>query len=142
LEATPKRDPLAEAGNNIKRYKAFVPVAGISDEQRAQLVSVGGNLMSVDLIWNLFREPASVIHSHALNRIGGIGLTAARFRKLPFVVTIHGGALDLPQKVKDQLAEPLPGGSEWGKDLGAPLGSRKVLPDADAFLTCNKKEAA
>lgn len=91
LEKPPKTDPLAEAGNQIKRYRAFVPVAGISEEQRAQLVSVGGNLMSVDLIWHLFREPASVIHSHAMNRIGGIGLTAAKFRKLPFVVTIHGG---------------------------------------------------
>jgi glycosyltransferase involved in cell wall biosynthesis len=142
ISETPPRDPLAEAGNTIKRYRAFVPVAGISDEQRAQLVSVGGNLMSVDLLWHLFREPASIIHSHAMNRIGGIALTAARFRRLPFVVTIHGGALDLPQKVKEQLAEPLKGGVEWGKVLGAPLRSRRVLPEADAILTCNKKEAA
>jgi glycosyltransferase involved in cell wall biosynthesis len=77
-----------------------------------------------------------------MNRIGGIALTAAKFRCLPFVVTIHGGALDLPQKVKDQLAEPLKGGVEWGKFFGAPLRSRKVLPEADAILTCNKKEAA
>jgi len=77
-----------------------------------------------------------------MNRIGGIALTAARFRRLPFVLTIHGGAMDLPQKVKDQLAEPLKGGLEWGKVLGAPLRSRRVLPDADAILTCNKKEAA
>jgi glycosyltransferase involved in cell wall biosynthesis len=137
-----KSDPLAEAGNEIKRYKAIVPVARISPEQRAQLVSIGGNLMSFDLIWQLFREPADVIHSHAMNRIGGIGLTAAHFRKLPFVVTIHGGALDLPQQVKEQLAQPLEGGLEWGKVFGAPLRSRRVLPDADAILTCNKSEAA
>lgn len=142
LPEAPTRDPLAEAGNTIKRYRAFVPVAGISDEQRAQLVSIGGNLMSVDLLWYLFREPASIIHTHAMNRIGGIALTAAKFRRLPFVVTIHGGALDLPQKVKEQLAEPLKGGVEWGKVLGAPLRSRRVLPEADAILTCNKKEAA
>ena len=142
LSEAPKNDPLAAAGNQIKRYRAFVPVAGISEQQRAQLVSVGGNLMSVDLLWYLFREPASIIHTHALNRIGGIALTAARFRRLPLVVTIHGGALDLPQKVKDQLAEPLKGGVEWGKVLGAPLRSRRVLPEADAILTCNKKEAA
>src|SRR3954467_7386404 len=138
----PNKDPLAEAGNQIKRYRAFVPVAGISDEQRAQLISVGGNLMSVDLLWYLFREPAAVIHTHAMNRIGGIAMTAAKFRRLPFVVTIHGGALDLPQKVKEQLSEPLKGGFEWGKIFGAPLRSRRVLPEADAILTCNKKEAA
>jgi glycosyltransferase involved in cell wall biosynthesis len=142
LDDAPKKDPLAEAGNEIRRYRAFVPVAGISDEQRAQLVSVGGNLMSFDLLWYLFREPASIIHTHAMNRIGGIALTAAKFRRLPFVVTIHGGALDLPQNVKEQLAEPLKGGLEWGKVFGAPLRSRRVLPEADAILTCNKKEAA
>jgi glycosyltransferase involved in cell wall biosynthesis len=142
LEEAPKNDPLAAAGHEVKRYNAIVPVAGISEEQRAQLVSVGGNLVSFDLIWRLFREPVDVIHSHALNRIGGTGLTVARFRKLPFVVTIHGGVLDLPKKVQEQLAEPLKGGMEWGKILGAPLRSRKVLPEADAILTCNKREAA
>ncbi len=142
ISEQPKKDPLAEAGNQIKRYRAFAPVAGISEEQRAQLISVGGNLMSVDLLWLLFREPTSIIHTHAMNRIGGIALTAAKFRRLPFVVTIHGGALDLPQKVKDQLAEPLKGGWEWGKIFGAPLRSRRVLPEADAILTCNRKEAA
>lgn len=142
LDAAPKTDPFGAAGHEVKRYRAVVPVAGISAEQRAQLVSVGGNILSFDLIWRLFREPADVIHSHALNRIGGIGLTAARFRKLPFVVTIHGGAMDLPQKVRDQLAEPLKGGFEWGKVFGGPLRSRKVLSDADAIVTCNKREAA
>lgn len=44
--------------------------------------------------------------------------------------------------MKEQLAEPLKGGLEWGKVLGAPLRSRRVLADADAILTCNKKEAA
>jgi alpha-maltose-1-phosphate synthase len=141
LDEPPKTDPLSEAGHYVKRYRAIVPVARISDEQRAQLISVGGNIMSFDLIWRLFSEPANVIHSHALNRIGGIALTAAKFRNLPFVVQIHGGVLDLPQKVKAELAKPLEGGLEWGKLFGAPLRSRKVLPEADAILTCNKREA-
>jgi glycosyltransferase involved in cell wall biosynthesis len=106
------------------------------------MIAAGGNLMSFDLVWRLMRERADVIHTHAINRIGGIGLTAAKFRKLPFVVTIHGGVLDMPDKVKEQLSEPLKGGFEWGKVFGAPLRSRRVLPEADAILTCNKKEAA
>lgn len=142
LDALHANDPLAAAGNTIHRYKAFVPVTGINDGQRAQLISVGGNIMSFDLIWRIFREPADIIHSHALNRIGGIGLTAARARKLPFVVTIHGGVLDLPQATKDELAKPLKGGFEWGKVFGPALRSRKVLAEADAILTCNPKEAA
>ena len=33
-------------------------------------------------------------------RIGGIGLTVARRRKIPFVVTVHGGVYDLPDAVR------------------------------------------
>lgn len=139
--ATP--DPLAEAGHRVERFRACVPVWGISKEQRRQLVSIGGNLMSFDLMKRLRRAPGlSVIHTHALNRLGGIALTVARARGLPLVVTIHGGVLDLPDAVRQKLAEPLRNGFEWGKVFGWLLRSRQVLARADAIFTCNRREAA
>jgi glycosyltransferase involved in cell wall biosynthesis len=143
LAEEPVSDPLAEAGHGVKRYHAFVPVARISREQREQLVSIGGNLMSFDLIWKLWRQPdIQIIHTHTANRIGGIALAVARKRKVPSVLTIHGGALDLPRSVKEELSKPLQGGLEWGKVFGPPLRSRHVLSDVDAILTCNPREAA
>src|SRR4051812_2619868 len=107
------RDPLASAGHIIKRYSAFVPVLNLSEEQQAQLVAIGGNLMSFDLFGRLLiARNLSIIHTHALNRIGGIARTVARLRKLPLVVTIHGGVLDLPKNVQQTLAAPLEGGYE------------------------------
>lgn len=142
LEEPVDEDPLAEAGYPVKRFKACVPVWGISDQQRKQLVAVGGNILSFGVLGALWREPnLSLIHTHTQNRLGGIALTVARLRKIPCVVTIHGGVLDLPQAARDYLAQPLKGGFEWGKIFGAPLRSRRVLQDADAILTCNKKEA-
>jgi starch synthase len=142
LPHEPDYDPLSDAGHSVNRYHAFVPVARIKPEQREQLVSIGGNLMSFDLLWKLWREPdLNIIHTHTGNRIGGIALAVARRRGLPSVITIHGGALDLPQAVKDALAKPLQGGIEWGKIFGAPLRSRHVLNDADAIITCNPQEA-
>jgi glycosyltransferase involved in cell wall biosynthesis len=136
-------DPLAEAGHRVERFRAFVPVWGLSPDQKKQLVSVGGNLMSLDLLWKLQRaQGLSVIHTHALNRLGGIAATIARVRRLPFVVTIHGGVLDLPEAVRQQLLEPLRGGLEWGKLFGWLVRSRRVLDDADAIITCNRREAA
>src|SRR5476651_394409 len=59
-------DPLAVAGCTVRRFRAFVPVWGISAERKRQMVAVGGNLMSFDLIRSLWREPGlDVIHSHA-----------------------------------------------------------------------------
>lgn len=143
LDLPPARDPMSEAGHQVRRYRAFVPVLNLSDEQRAQLVSIGGNLMSADLPFALAAmSNLSVIHTHALNRIGGIALSVARFRKVPLVVTIHGGVLDLPARVKQTLAAPLAGGFEWGRIFGVLLRSRKVLEMADAIVTCNPREAA
>jgi len=137
------RDPFTERGYPLKRFRACVPVWGLSKQERAQMVSVGGNLFSFDLVPALWREPGvAVIHSHALGRLGGIGLTIAKRRHLPFVVTIHGGFLDLPPALRQQMNEPGYHGVEWGKFLGAVFNSRNVVPEADAVLTCNEREAA
>jgi len=135
-------DPLAGVGCRVKRFRACVPVWGISPEQKRQMISVGGNLMSFDLIRSLWREKnATVIHSHTLGRLGGIGRTVARQRRLPFVVTIHGGVYDLPPELKKSFDTPDPRGWEWGKLFGLLLQARRVLDDADAIVTCNAREA-
>lgn len=136
------RDPLAETGCTVRRFKAFVPVWGISEEQRRQMVAVGGNLLSFDLprmLW--LQRGLSVIHTHTLGRIGGIGLTIARRRRIPLVVTIHGGVYDLPEPLRRSFASPQTGGLEWGKPFGMLFRARRVLDEADAILTCNPREA-
>ncbi|MES2693369.1 MAG: glycosyltransferase family 4 protein, partial [Verrucomicrobiota bacterium] len=130
------------AGCHVKRFDACVPIWGISDEQRRQMISVGGNLMSFHLLRSLWRErDLSLVHTHALGRVGGIGLTVARRRKIPFVVTIHGGLYDLPPGLKKALNTPQAKGFEWGRVFGVLLRARRVIEEADAILTCNRREA-
>ncbi len=86
------KDPLTQAGCTVRRFRTCVPVWGMAEEQKRQFVAVGGNLMSFDLLPALWQEPAvDVIHSHTLGRLGAVALNAAKLRRLPFVVTIHGG---------------------------------------------------
>jgi len=66
----------------------------------------------------------------------------AKQRQVPFVVTIHGGVLDLPQHLKRSFNTPLEQGWEWGKLFGLLFQSHRLFRDADAILTCNAKEAA
>ena len=135
-------DPLAATGCVIKRFNAFLPVLGLSAAERRQQVAVGGNLMSFELPLALWREPGvSIIHTHALGRLGGVAAFVARRRRVPLVVTIHGGFLDLPKEVRESF-EKLARGWEWGKIFGLLLRSRRLLQQADAILTCNPKEAA
>src|SRR6185312_2709995 len=131
IKQSVEKDPLAAAGHHIERFKAFVPIVGISRQRKRQIVSVGGNLMSLDLLPRLLREQnPAVVHTHALGRIGGIGRVAARMRNAPLVVTIHGGVLDLPAEMKKEFNQPV-GGWEWGKIFGLILRSRRLLVDAD-----------
>jgi alpha-maltose-1-phosphate synthase len=136
------RDPLTEAGCEIRRYAACVPIWGLPEEKRRQMLALGGNLMSFELIRNLWQEPElAVIHAHTLGRIGAIGRLVARRRRLPMVYTIHGGFYDLPPEIKEQMNAPLTEGLEWGKFCGFVLRSRRILNDADAIITCNEREA-
>lgn len=135
-------DPLAESGIEVKRYRGFLPIWGLGRQQREALLYSGGNLMSFDLLPALWREPGlSIIHTHCLNRIGAIGLNAARIRGIPLVVSIHGGALSMPEAVRDQLREPLRGTFDWGRIFGVALGSRRLLSSADAIIVFNQTEA-
>lgn len=141
-EGLSRSDPLAAAGGSLRRFRSFLPVLGLSAAERRQQVAIGGNLMSLDLPVALWREPVvSLVHAHALGRLGGIASFVARRRGVPLVVTIHGGFLDLPEELKRAFQGPRRGW-EWGKIFGLLLGSRRLFQRADAILTCNPREAA
>ena len=143
LESAGLDDPLTQSGYRVKRFKAFVPVVGMPAQRKRQLLAVGGNLMSFDLIPSLWRErDVSVIHAHTLGRLGGIALTMAKQLRVPFVVTIHGGVLDLPEKIKENFNAPTDTGWEWGKLFGLLFQSHRLFVDAQAIITCNESEAA
>lgn len=126
----------------IKRFRTCVPTWGISRQERRQHIAVGGNLMSFDLLPAMWREPdAALVHTHTLGRLGGIASAVARGRGLPFVVSIHGGLLDLPRALQTSLHGPTHRGYEWGKIFGLLLQSRRLIQHADAVLTCNRTEA-
>jgi alpha-maltose-1-phosphate synthase len=130
-------------GPDVRRFRAFVPIWGLSPQRRRQLVSVGGNLMSFELASLLRKErDAAIIHTHTLGRIGGIVRHVAKRRRIPFVVSIHGGVLDLPKKVRQEFNAPASRGWEWGKAFGWLLGARLLFRDADCIITCNEAEAA
>lgn len=136
------RDPLVDAGCLVTRFNACLPVWGLTEERRRQMVAVGGNLLSLDLLRLLWAARGlSVIHAHTLGRIGGAGLTVARRRNLPFVLTIHGGVYDLPAATRQSFRQAGRAGWEWGRVFGFLMRSRQVLAEADAILTCNPREA-
>lgn len=135
-------DPLVAAGGVVRRFRAWVPVWGIAAERKRQMVAVGGNVLSFDLPGALWRErPLDVIHAHALGRLGAIGRVVARERRLPFVLSVHGGAYDLPSAVREKMGDGASGGCDWGRLFGLLLRARHLFAESDAIVTVNEREA-
>lgn len=130
------------AGIPVDRYPHLYPFFGLSADDRAAMDKKGGNLLSISLLRALIREPdVRLYHAHALKRLGGSVRTAARLRKKPYVVSLHGGIFDVPAAELSDLTKPIEGKFEWGKPFGALLGARKVLDDADHVICVGDSEA-
>ena len=131
-----------ENNGDIKRFKTCVPTWGISRQEKRQFIALGGNLISFDLLPALWREPdVALVHTHTLGRLGGIASAVARGRGLPFVVSIHGGLLDVPPALKTTFDGPSRRSFDWGKLFGLLFQSRRLIHHADAVLACNLTEA-
>lgn len=130
-----------DRGVAVRRFGHFYPYWGLSSAQVQQLDLRAGNLFSFSLLRALWREPGlHLLHGHTGKRMGGIVRWVARRRQLPYVVSLHGGALDVPAAEAARWVEPTRGHWEWGRLLGAWVGSRRVLQDADLILCLGKEE--
>lgn len=128
-------------GTPVRRFRHRYPFLGLSAEARAAMDKKGGNLISLPLFWHLLRSRrVRLYHAHAIKRLGGMVRTAARWNRKPYVVTLHGGFFDMPEAEHEDLVEAGRGCFEWGKGVGALLGSRKVLNDADHVICVGKAE--
>ena len=128
-------------GVPVKRYGYCYPFFGLSPEDRGALDKKGGNLLSLPLFWAMLREPGvRLFHAHALKRLGGHVRTAARLRRKPYVVSLHGGVFDVPAAELGGMLRPIEDKIEWGKPFGALFGSRRVLTDADMVICVGQSE--
>jgi len=125
----------------VHRFPYFYPYIGLSRKKRNQLDRKGGSPFSFQLMRALFKVPSpDLIHLHTVGRIGGIGRYVAQRRRIPYVVSLHGGLLDVPKEEAESWTRPVKGTFEWGKVLGWWVGSRRVLDDAAAILCVGHQE--
>ncbi|MBI1290652.1 glycosyltransferase [bacterium] len=129
-------------GVSVRRFPYFYPWIGLDAEAKRRLDQKGGNLFSFQLMNALSKEPGlDIIHLHTAKRLGGIVRHVARKRRIPYIVSVHGGLLDVPAAEAQSWTEPTLGKTEWGKLLGWWVGSRRVFDDAAAILVLGAEEA-
>ena len=137
--STPGADRLGAVP--VRRFGYVFPWFGLSKDARRRLELKGGSPLALPLFIALLREKnLTLIHTHVPLRLGGMVRTVAKFRRIPYVVSVHGGHFTLPDEQVEKMTEPVRGKLEWGKVFGALLGSRRVLADADAILCVGQIE--
>ncbi|WP_309400721.1 glycosyltransferase family 4 protein [Cerasicoccus maritimus] len=125
----------------IRRYPYVYPFFGLSAEEKHALDKKGGNLLSLPLLNNLaWRSDVRIYHAHVTKRMGATVRTAARLRKKPFVVTLHGNIFDVPKDEAQSLVAAQQGHFEWGRPFGLLFGSRHLLERADAVICVGYSE--
>ena len=135
-------EPVGEwNGIPVRRYNYCYPFSGLNAAQKSQMDKKGGNLLSLPLFAALAAASnVRIFHAHALKRLGGEVFSAARLRRKPFVVTLHGGVFDVPAAELNQMMEAQSGKLEWGKIFGALFRSRRILEEADAVICVGRSE--
>lgn len=135
----PGRDSVQ--GVPVHRVPYFYPYLGLSPAARSQLDQSGGNLFSWHLMAALWRHPGlELVHLHTGKRLGGAVRWVARRRRVPYVISLHGGVHDVPAAEAGRWTAPTAGSLEWGKALGLLVGSRRVLDDAAAVICVGAQE--
>lgn len=128
-------------GIPIKRYGYTYPFLGLTAEEKLALDKKGGNLLSFSLLPGLARRnDVDIFHAHVTKRMGATVRTAARLRKRPFVVTLHGNIFDVPKDEADSIVAAQKNHFEWGRPFGMLLGSRDLLEHADAVICVGYSE--
>lgn len=140
-------DALAErkveniGGVRVTRVPYFYPSRGLGQRVKRRLDKKGGNLFSFELGRMLKEYPLlDLIHLHTAGRLGGVCRRAAVRRRIPYIVSVHGGLPDVPKDEAESRAAPTDGAFEWGRTLGRRIGTRKLFSEAAAIICSGERE--
>ena len=128
-------------GIQVRRFPYIYARLGLKKHNRQLLDRRGGNVLSFSFFLALLRcKDVKLVHLHTGGRLGAFVRLAAKIKKFPYVLSIHGGLLELPPKQLEELVAPMKGSFNWGKIFDLILGASKVEKDAAAIICVSRKE--
>ncbi len=128
-------------GMEIRRFKPLYPWWPMSRELVDALDRKGGNPFVPGLGHALSAWRPDVIHCHAMARIAELCLRTARKTGAKSIVSLHGGAANVPDAEARSLKAPTRRLLPWGKLVDCAMGwTRRIPDDADGIVCVGEDE--
>lgn len=129
------------SGVQVRRFPYTYTRLRLSRAAKVLLDKRGGDMYSGGLLRALLSATdTDLVHLHTAGRMGAMGRRAARTRGIPYVVSVHGGILDIPAQQMAEIVAPAKGTLNWGKPIDLLMQRNRVLSDADAIVCVGERE--
>ena len=129
-------------GLPIRRFHAVYPWWPMGRELKALLDRKGGNPFVPGLGRALREWAPDVIHCHAMGRIAELCIRTGERTGAKCVISLHGGAANVPAAEAADLRAPTRRRVPWGKAVELVLGwNRRVPEGADGIVCVGEDEA-
>ncbi|KZY64009.1 hypothetical protein A3742_12895 [Oleiphilus sp. HI0071] len=125
---------------SIQRFDYIYPQLLLSQEKSKQLDLKGGNPYSLGLLRAAWSTPCKLFHCHTHSRLASTIRLVAKLRKIPFVVSLHGGAFRIPNSELSYLEQLSSGFSRYGFLLDKVFKPHRVLADASGIICPSYEE--
>lgn len=123
-------------GLEIVRFPCIYPWWPMPKRVADALDRKGGNPFVPGLGRALREWKPDVIHCHAMGRIAELCIRTAEATGAKSVVSLHGGAANVPQAEATELRAPTRHRLPWGKLLETALGWKRRVPEGANGIVC------
>ncbi len=136
---------LSEAGTEmaegvpIRRFSYFYPCFPMTAQSREALDKKGGNPFSPGLLRQLKQGKYDIIHIHCGGRLSGQSVRVARKLHIPCVVSLHGGAVNVPEEEIRKMLLPVRHKFNYG-GIYDRIYRIDPVAECDSVLVLNKTE--
>jgi glycosyltransferase involved in cell wall biosynthesis len=128
-------------GIPTRRFSYIYARLGLKKNNKILLDRRGGNVLSLSFFFALlFCRDIKLVHLHTGGRLGAFVRLISKLRGFPYVLSIHGGLLEIPEKQLQELVAPMKGSFNWGKVFDIILNADSVEKDAAAIICVSRKE--
>ena len=128
-------------GVPINRFNFFYPYLNLKSDAIKTLNKKGGNPYSYPLYKHLLNtRQLDLLHCHTMQRIANTVRLVAKTKKIPYVISFHGGFFKVPQSEISEMTKPLQGSLNYGKIIDFILKNDHYLKDAEGIICVGYNE--